>query len=78
MYFKVIDVNDNAPLFNSPYYSSSVEEAPDNLKFVVDVNATDLDEGSNGFIQYSIVKGNEKDMFSIDNNTVSCIFSYNV
>ncbi|XP_022625921.1 protocadherin alpha-3-like [Seriola dumerili] len=49
----VLDVNDNAPLFTKDVYSVMLNEnAPVGTK-VIQVNATDLDEGTNGEVVYS-------------------------
>ncbi|XP_053572155.1 LOW QUALITY PROTEIN: protocadherin gamma-C5-like [Bombina bombina] len=52
----VQDINDNAPLFDqSTYKISLLENLPLN-KVIIKLNATDLDEGSNGDVQYSFVQ----------------------
>ncbi|XP_060759665.1 protocadherin gamma-A11-like [Neoarius graeffei] len=50
----VLDINDNAPVFTEDAYTVMLHEnAPIGTK-VIQLNATDLDEGSNGEIVYSI------------------------
>ncbi|XP_074505050.1 protocadherin alpha-3-like isoform X8 [Sebastes fasciatus] len=50
---KVLDVNDNAPVFSKDVYSVTLSEnAPVGIT-VIQVNATDLDEGQNGEVVYS-------------------------
>ncbi|XP_053574584.1 LOW QUALITY PROTEIN: protocadherin gamma-C5-like [Bombina bombina] len=52
----VQDINDNAPVFNqSTYKISLLENLPLNT-VIIKLNATDLDEGSNGEVQYSFVQ----------------------
>ncbi|XP_053574586.1 LOW QUALITY PROTEIN: protocadherin gamma-C5-like [Bombina bombina] len=52
----VQDLNDNAPVFNqSTYKISLLENLPLNT-VIIKLNATDLDEGSNGEVQYSFVE----------------------
>ncbi|XP_074505718.1 protocadherin alpha-3-like [Sebastes fasciatus] len=49
----VLDVNDNAPVFSKDVYSVMLEENAPVGTTVVQVNATDLDEGLNGEMVYS-------------------------
>lgn len=68
----VLDVNDNSPVFPKELYSASLQENVPVGTLVIQVNATDLDEGANGEIIYSF--GNEvdskiMDVFSVDTNT---------
>ncbi|XP_069026672.1 protocadherin alpha-8-like isoform X30 [Embiotoca jacksoni] len=69
---EVLDVNDNSPVFTQDVYSAMLNEnaAPGTL--VVQVNATDLDEGVNGEIVYSFGKEvdvNLQKIFDIDSRT---------
>ncbi|XP_036933523.1 protocadherin alpha-3-like isoform X22 [Acanthopagrus latus] len=69
---KVLDVNDNSPVFTKDAYSASLNENSPPGTLVIQVNATDLDEGDNSEIVYSF--GEEVDLelqklFSIDPNT---------
>ncbi|XP_054872464.1 protocadherin gamma-A11-like isoform X8 [Amphiprion ocellaris] len=65
---KVLDANDNAPVFNQSVYKATVIENAAKGTSIVTVNATDADGGSNGYITYSIsnVKSNIADLLSID------------
>uniref|UniRef100_H3C4D4 Protocadherin gamma-C3 n=1 Tax=Tetraodon nigroviridis TaxID=99883 RepID=H3C4D4_TETNG len=51
---KVLDINDNVPVFENNVYKISVPENSANGSFVVSVKATDTDEGPNGEIEYSL------------------------
>ncbi|XP_063045462.1 protocadherin alpha-3-like [Engraulis encrasicolus] len=65
----VLDVNDNAPLFTEDVYSVTLEENAPIGSTVVKVNATDLDEGSNGEVIYSFgneVTGKLRDLFDLN------------
>ncbi|XP_053572157.1 LOW QUALITY PROTEIN: protocadherin gamma-C5-like [Bombina bombina] len=52
----VQDVNDNAPVFDQPTYKISLLENLPLNTVIIKLNATDLDEGSNGEVQYSFVQ----------------------
>ncbi|KAM3866675.1 protocadherin alpha-8-like [Diretmus argenteus] len=68
----VLDVNDNFPIFTKDSYSVTLcENAPIGTT-VIQVNATDLDEGLNGDVIYSFVNNvNSKirNIFNVDANT---------
>uniref|UniRef100_A0A8C5X3K6 FAT atypical cadherin 4 n=1 Tax=Malurus cyaneus samueli TaxID=2593467 RepID=A0A8C5X3K6_9PASS len=59
----VKDLNDNSPHFLS-YEVTILESEP-----VLRVSASDVDEGVNGLIHYSVIKGNEENQFAIDSST---------
>uniref|UniRef100_A0A3P9AWZ4 Protocadherin 1 gamma 31 n=1 Tax=Maylandia zebra TaxID=106582 RepID=A0A3P9AWZ4_9CICH len=50
----VLDFNDNVPLFENSFYKIAVEENIANGSFVITTKATDIDEGPNGDIEYSL------------------------
>ncbi|KAM4585704.1 protocadherin alpha-3-like [Fundulus diaphanus] len=52
----ILDVNDNVPVFSSDTYSVTLRENAPLGTTVVQVNATDLDDGSNGEVIYSLAK----------------------
>uniref|UniRef100_A0A3Q3VWP9 Cadherin domain-containing protein n=1 Tax=Mola mola TaxID=94237 RepID=A0A3Q3VWP9_MOLML len=69
---QVLDVNDNSPVFTKDAYSATLKENSAPGTSVIQLNATDLDEGANGEIIYSF--GPEVDidlrkLFSIDPRT---------
>ncbi|XP_046907510.1 protocadherin gamma-A3-like isoform X3 [Hypomesus transpacificus] len=67
----VLDVNDNAPVFNqSEYKGAAFENAPKGT-YITTVNASDADSGANGHITYcfSKLKGSVAGMFVIDEVT---------
>ena len=55
----ILDVNDNAPKFNSNIYQGSIPENNDQGATVVQVQATDADEGINGEVRYQLVSTNQ-------------------
>ncbi|KAJ8921829.1 hypothetical protein NQ315_008461 [Exocentrus adspersus] len=65
IYIKINDLNDNAPKFSQEEYNVTIME---NVRLnppmrLIQVNATDDDSGVNGNIQYSIISGNDNDVF---------------
>ncbi|XP_038556227.1 protocadherin alpha-8-like [Micropterus salmoides] len=68
----VLDVNDNMPVFNEDTYSVLLEENTPIGTTIIKVNASDLDEGSNGEIMYSLgknVNSRIRELFRVDPNT---------
>ena len=68
----ITDLNDNAPVFVEKDYKATIV---DNIPFfpeaspIVQVMATDKDIGLNGRLVYSLVSGNQEQLFRIDNTT---------
>ncbi|XP_059589362.1 protocadherin alpha-5 isoform X2 [Alligator mississippiensis] len=68
----VLDVNDNAPVFSQAVYEVSLPEDAANGTLVINLNATDLDEGINAEVLYSfssLVGSRVKEKFSIDSRS---------
>ncbi|XP_036380431.1 protocadherin alpha-13-like isoform X10 [Megalops cyprinoides] len=68
----VLDVNDNMPVFTKDIYSVTLHENAALGTTVVQVNATDMDEGPNGDIAYSFVNNIDNkilDIFYLDEIT---------
>lgn len=66
----MIDVNDNAPLFDKPLYEFILSGHMRNFTSPAFVRATDADaEGPNNVIRYEIVDGNYQDKFRVDKLT---------
>ncbi|XP_055990500.1 protocadherin Fat 4 [Sorex fumeus] len=63
------DINDNAPRFLKDLYQATISESAANLTQVLRVSASDVDEGSNGLIRYSVVGGNEERRFAVDGSS---------
>jgi hypothetical protein len=60
----VVDINDNAPIFEQSVYNASVHELTPIGTPVVSVLAHDRDAGENGRLTYALV--GENDYFSVD------------
>ncbi|XP_075131522.1 protocadherin alpha-13-like [Leptodactylus fuscus] len=68
----VEDFNDNAPVFDQPFYQCSVNENALTGTLVFKLNATDLDEGRNGEILYeftNMVSEEASNIFSLNQHT---------
>uniref|UniRef100_A0A6I8NJU7 Protocadherin alpha 5 n=1 Tax=Ornithorhynchus anatinus TaxID=9258 RepID=A0A6I8NJU7_ORNAN len=68
---KVLDANDNDPVFGQSKYEVRLPENAVNGTFVIKVNATDRDEGENGELIYSfrLMKPNVRSVFILDEKT---------
>uniref|UniRef100_A0A672IG76 Protocadherin-16 n=1 Tax=Salarias fasciatus TaxID=181472 RepID=A0A672IG76_SALFA len=62
----LLDVNDNAPLFEHSSYRTAVWEGQVHNTYIMQVSASDADSGLNGQIEYSIVSGNNNGAFILD------------
>ncbi|KAF7987447.1 hypothetical protein HCN44_003209 [Aphidius gifuensis] len=68
---KLDDINDNKPIFTQHHYRATIAE---NLSInppatILQVQATDYDEGDNGHISYNIIKGNDDNSFLLNHET---------
>ncbi|CAB1455765.1 unnamed protein product [Pleuronectes platessa] len=57
VYFNVLDVNDNPPIFNTTAYSTSVSESLPPGSSIITVGASDADDGLNAQLLYKIASG---------------------
>ncbi|XP_059551386.1 protocadherin alpha-4-like [Myotis daubentonii] len=72
LHITVLDANDNAPAFDRTLYVVKLPENVPNGTLVIKLNASDLDEGLNGDIIYSLstdILPNVKSKFHIDSVT---------
>ncbi len=68
-HIRVVDANDNQPIFAQPTMKDTVVYLSDSAsvgQLVTHVVAVDKDSGDNGLITYGIVSGNEDGRFNID------------
>ncbi|XP_057205137.1 protocadherin alpha-C2-like isoform X3 [Triplophysa rosa] len=66
---RVLDTNDNVPVFDSSVYKVKLKENSPVGALVIKLNATDRDEGSNGEVYYSFssyTPERVRQMFSVD------------
>ena len=66
IFIEVVDLNDNPPIFDSEIYRVSIPENSILNSLVFQAQATDADSTSNGALRYSILAGNLRSVFSID------------
>ncbi|XP_076020980.1 protocadherin alpha-8-like [Genypterus blacodes] len=69
---KVLDINDNRPVFSNEVYSVMLKENAAVGTIVIKVQATDLDEGTNGDVEYSFGDDHHLkvlELFSLDKIT---------
>ncbi|XP_029556872.1 protocadherin alpha-C2-like isoform X1 [Salmo trutta] len=69
---RVLDTNDNVPVFDSSVYKVKLLENSPKDTLVIKLNATDHDEGTNGEVYYSFssyTPERVRQMFSMDSNT---------
>ncbi|XP_078716087.1 cadherin-23 [Lampetra fluviatilis] len=66
---RVLDVNDNDPVFLNLPANASLSEAAAVLAIVSRVRASDADEGRNALLSYSITDGNTGGAFAINDTT---------
>ncbi|XP_072120659.1 protocadherin gamma-C5-like [Mobula birostris] len=69
----VLDINDNPPVFEHDVYRASIIENAPQGEVVIQVKATDLDEGLNAEVTYSFSDvtslRKNRDLFSLNGNT---------
>ena len=66
----VLDINDNAPKFILSEYLARINESAETGSFVVQVSASDVDEGDNNRISYFLSPSSPvADQFNIDEDT---------
>ncbi|XP_077154662.1 protocadherin Fat 3 isoform X5 [Ranitomeya variabilis] len=70
---KILDLNDNKPLFDSTHYDAVIMEGLSMGTSVIQVKAADADWGANGQVTYSLISERDEDKiletFTIDSNT---------
>ncbi|XP_039477829.1 cadherin-23 [Oreochromis aureus] len=69
VFVEVQDVNDNRPIFLQNSYETSILESVPRGTSILQVQATDADQGENGRVLYRILTGNSNNLFSIDRDT---------
>uniref|UniRef100_A0A182JNV9 Cadherin domain-containing protein n=1 Tax=Anopheles christyi TaxID=43041 RepID=A0A182JNV9_9DIPT len=65
----VLDENDNSPIFDPKQYSAAIAENASIGASVLQVSATDIDEGANGRVRFSIAAGDDNRDFTISEDS---------
>ncbi|CAI4230768.1 unnamed protein product [Auanema sp. JU1783] len=66
----LIDINDNSPVFNKPFYDVQVHPDAQPDEIILRVQATDKDSGDNGKLSYSLERHEEQFSISADGSVV--------
>ena len=69
---EVTDKNDNAPYFTFPSvkpYNLDVTYYPHHIKNITQIKAADSDSQENAFLKYEIIRGNDKQIFNMNQYT---------
>ncbi|XP_057655100.1 cadherin-related tumor suppressor [Diorhabda carinulata] len=69
LFIKILDENDNSPVFDPKQYSASISENASIGASVLQVSATDVDDNLNGRVRYSINSGDDNRDFTIAEDT---------
>lgn len=69
IFVRILDENDNSPVFDPKQYSASIAENASIGASVLQVSATDVDDGLNGRVRYSISSGDTNRDFNIAEDT---------
>ena len=72
---KVLDENDNAPVFNAQQYSATIKENTPIGSTILFMNITDPDAGKNGMFNVSMIKLDGKNVFGYDSQTSALVLT---
>ncbi|XP_036365282.1 uncharacterized protein LOC115219379 [Octopus sinensis] len=78
---EILDQNDNAPYFTYPSsdpYTLNVQYHPQSKSDITVLRASDGDSGNNAFLRYAIIRGNDKQLFSMNSHSGALSFSRQV
>lgn len=67
MKITLVDGNDNPPIFDQSTYRVFIDEGA--VKFEPDLYVSARDKDKSSVVKYSIISGNEYDLFAIDPNS---------
>ncbi|KAM6987514.1 protocadherin Fat 4 [Tautogolabrus adspersus] len=73
VYFNVLDVNDNPPLFSQETFSASLLEDTRVGACFLSLKVSDEDDGENGDLKLRVVDGDEEDVFFINSAGSLCL-----
>ncbi|XP_044058892.1 protocadherin Fat 4 isoform X2 [Siniperca chuatsi] len=73
VYFNVLDVNDNPPVFSQDTFSTSLLEDTRVGTCFLSLNVSDKDDGHNGDLKLRVVGGEEEEVFLINSAGSLCL-----
>lgn len=71
----VTDLNDNAPVFTEPTYTSTISELAPRGHFITQMQASDADSCDANKLEFSIISGNDDQNFAVDKHTGAIVIS---
>ncbi|XP_049927551.1 protocadherin Fat 4-like [Epinephelus moara] len=75
VYFNVLDVNDNPPVFSQETFTASLPEDAQTGTCFLSLSVSDKDDGDNGKSKLRVVGGDEEDVFFINTAGSLCLNS---
>ncbi|KAL4647772.1 protocadherin Fat 4-like [Arapaima gigas] len=73
VYFNILDINDNPPVFHpDTYYTSVLEDTPMG-ECVLTLNVSDEDSGANAELSWAVIGGNEDAKFKVSPSGAVCL-----
>ncbi|KAG9348481.1 hypothetical protein JZ751_002216, partial [Albula glossodonta] len=73
VYFSVMDINDNPPVFSPSTYSISVLENSAVGTCFLTLNVSDMDDGVNAELNWAVIAGDEEAKFAVNSSGVVCL-----
>ncbi|XP_028321452.1 protocadherin Fat 4 isoform X2 [Gouania willdenowi] len=73
VYFNVLDVNDNPPVFSQDVFSASLLEDTHVGMCFLSINVSDKDDGENGDLKVKIASGDEEETFFFHSSGSLCL-----
>ncbi|XP_074496939.1 protocadherin Fat 4-like [Sebastes fasciatus] len=73
VYFNVLDVNDNPPVFSQDAFSASLLEDARVGACFLSLNVSDKDDGDNGDLKLRVIGGDEEEVFFINTAGSLCL-----
>ncbi|KAM8902916.1 protocadherin Fat 4 isoform 2-T2 [Spinachia spinachia] len=73
VYFNVLDVNDNPPVFRRGTFAASLAEDARVGTCFLPFNVSDYDDGENGALNLRVIGGNEEERFFINPAAILCL-----
>lgn len=65
----ITDINDSPPIFTQPFYNITIEEEKEYKQSILQIHANDADLNENSQISYELITNDNKELFSLNENT---------